>query len=156
MSWQETLNEHFSFPGSDTSLAFYPSVSEQDITRAEQELGVRFPQDLKDLLAETNGVGLHLRLDQPPGNMLIGYLIWPLERITTDNITFRTNSQITSVNMSFDSLLFFSDAGNGDLFGFAIWNHMNSANRIYRWDHEDDSRSCIAHSLKDFLQFMSK
>jgi len=77
MSWQETLNKHFVFAGSDTSLAFYLPVSEQDITRAEQKLGVRFPQDLKDLLVETNGVGLQLRLDQPPGDMLIGYLIWP-------------------------------------------------------------------------------
>jgi hypothetical protein len=156
MSWQETLNEHFDFSGSDTSIELYPSVSEQDIIRGEQQLDVRFPQDLKELLAETNGVGLRLRLDQPPDEMLIGYLIWPLERIIADNITFRTNSQITSVNMPFDGLLFFSDAGNGDLFGFAIWNHANSVDRIYRWDHEDDSRSCIAHSLKDFLQFMSK
>ena len=156
MAWQEILNKHFVFPDSDTSLEFYPPVSESDIAHAEQEIGVSFPQDLRDLLAETNGVGLHLLLDKPPDDLLIGYLIWPLERIIADNITFRTNSQITSVNMPFDSLLFFSDAGNGDHFGYAILSHQNRVNRIYRWDHENDSRICIAHSLKDFVQFMSK
>jgi len=156
MTWQEALNEYFALPGFDTSLEFYPPVSEQSISLAEQQLQVRFPQNLRALLAETNGVGLHLQLDQPPHDVLIGYLIWPLERIIVDNITYRTNSQITSVYMPFDSLLFFSDAGNGDLFGFAVVSHPNSIDRIYRWDHEDDSRLCIAHSLKEFIQFMSK
>jgi hypothetical protein len=156
MPWQETLNESFALPGLDTSLEFYPPVSERDIALAERELQVSFPQDLKDLLAETNGVGLHLHLENPPDDILIGYLIWPIGRIISDNINFRTNNQITSIYMHFDGFLFFSDAGNGDLFGFAVLNHRNGDDRIYRWDHEDDSRLCIAHSLKEFVQFMSK
>ncbi len=156
MSWLETLNKYFALLGSDTSLEFYPPVSEKDIALAERELQDSFPQDLKDLLSETNGVGVHLHLEKPPDDVLIGYLIWPLERIIADNINFRTNNQINIIYMPFESLLFFSEAGNGDLFGFAILNRHDSVDRIYRWDHEDDSRLCIAHSLNEFIQLRSK
>lgn len=108
------------------------------------------------MLAETNGVGLHLHLDKPHDDVLVGYLIWPLERIIADNVNFRTNNQIASVYKPFDRFLFFSEAGNGDLFGYFVLSHPNHVDQIYRWDHEDDSRICIAHSLQRFVQFMSE
>jgi hypothetical protein len=156
MSWQETLNEFFALPNPDASLEFYPPISEQDITLAERELQVRFPQDLKDLLTDTNGVGLHLHLEKPPYDILIGYVIWPVERIVADNTNLRTNNQTSRIYMPFDDFLFFSDAGNGDLFGFSLLKHQESHDQIYRWDHEDDGRICIAHSLKEFIRFISK
>jgi len=54
--------------------------------------------------------------------------------------------------MPFDHLLFFSDAGNGDVFGYAIINGVIQTSRIYVWNHEDDSRSCVAPSLKYFIK----
>ncbi|GAF66904.1 ABC transporter substrate-binding protein [Bacillus sp. TS-2] len=55
--------------------------------------------------------------------------------------------------MQFDYLLFFEDAGNGDLFGYAITKKGTiERNDIYVWNHEDDSRMWISASLKDFIK----
>jgi SMI1-KNR4 cell-wall len=54
--------------------------------------------------------------------------------------------------MPFDHLLFFSDAGNGDLFGFSILNGSIQKDDIFVWNHEDDSRSWIASSLEAFIK----
>lgn len=56
---------------------FAPPVSPSQIAAVEQALGVDFPEDLRSLLAETNGV---------VGEYGLG-LVWPLERIEADNLT---------------------------------------------------------------------
>jgi len=58
--------------------------------------------------------------------------------------------------MPFNHLLFFGDAGNGDQFAFSI----HADGKIYRpdvfvWNHEDDSRTWIAPSLKTFFEWWS-
>jgi hypothetical protein len=53
--------------------------------------------------------------------------------------------------MPFDHLLFFADARNGDQFVFPIM-----ADGVIRqdvlWNHNDDSRTCVAPSLMIFLE----
>ncbi len=52
--------------------------------------------------------------------------------------------------MPFDCLLFFADGGNGDLFGYSILNGIVQRDDIYVWNHENDSRTWVAPSLKIF------
>ncbi|MNG40245.1 hypothetical protein D3C84_1287410 [compost metagenome] len=52
----------------------------------------------------------------------------------------------------FDSLLFVADAGNGDLFGYSIVDGAIPKEDIYTWNHEDDSRTWVAPSLKQFIE----
>jgi SMI1-KNR4 cell-wall len=52
--------------------------------------------------------------------------------------------------MPFDPLLFFADAGNGDQFAF-LWKPRRD--EIFVWDHESDSRSWVAGSLHQYLQW---
>ena len=54
--------------------------------------------------------------------------------------------------MPFDALLFVASVGNGDLFGYAVLNGTIQRDDIYVWDHEDDSRTWVASSLKDFIK----
>ncbi len=54
--------------------------------------------------------------------------------------------------MSFENLLFFADAGNGDMFAFGIIHGVIKRSDIFVWDHEDDSRRCIAPSLQWFIE----
>ena len=53
--------------------------------------------------------------------------------------------------MPFDALLFFADAGNGDQFAFPI-TATAARDDVFVWDHENDSRSWYAASLKSYLE----
>lgn len=115
---------------------FGPPALWVEVTLAEETLGIKFPDDLRNLLFESNGV---------QGEYGLG-LIWPLERIVTDNASFRTY-------MPFDSLLFFADAGNGDQFAFPIQNGSINRLDVFAWNHEDDSRTSVASSLAKYLEW---
>ena len=122
---------------------FASSASVDQLARAESSLGVKLPAALRELLDETNGV---------EGEYGLG-LVWPLEQIVEDNLMFRSNASFCDIYMPFDHLLFFADAGNGDQFAFPI--HADGVIHrpdVFAWDHEDDSRSWVASSLKDYLE----
>ncbi len=70
-----------------------------------------------------------------------------------DNLFYRNFEDYRDIYMPFDNLLFFSDAGNGDLFCYAILkNGTIEKTDIYVWNHEDDSRTWVAASLKHFIE----
>lgn len=119
---------------------FSDPASAQDLERAEEALGGPLPEPLVDLLGETDGVR---------GAYGLG-VVWPLSRIVEDNLLFRTNPDFADLYMPFDPLLFFADAGNGDQFAF-LW--MPRRDEIFVWDHESDSRSWVAGSLHQYLQW---
>ncbi|WSL80461.1 SMI1/KNR4 family protein [Kitasatospora sp. NBC_01266] len=52
--------------------------------------------------------------------------------------------------MPFDPLLFFADAGNGDL--FALLPRIGRPD-VFVWNHEDDSRTWVAPSLAKYLEW---
>lgn len=115
-----------------------PPASEAALVECEQALGHPLGEDLHALLRETNGV---------LGPYGLG-LVWPVERIASDNFMFRSSSEFAALYMPFDSLLFFADAGNGDQFA-----HVLRARRrdVFVWDHETDSRSWVAPRITEYL-----
>ncbi|MDY3557350.1 SMI1/KNR4 family protein [Gemmata sp. JC717] len=120
---------------------FSPPTNAARITAAERVLGAALPSDLRYLLLESNGlVGRH------------GIsLVWPVERIETDNLAFRSNPDFRELYMPFDSLLFVGDDGGGDQFGFRILAGEVQPDNVYRWVHENDSRQWFAGELRDYL-----
>lgn len=75
-----------------------------------------------------------------------------LDRIVEVNLMFRQNANFRELYMPFDHLLFFGDAGNGDQFAFPIQSDgLIHRLDVFVWNHEDDSRSWVARSLKDYL-----
>jgi hypothetical protein len=80
------------------------------LQECERALGQLLPRGLAELLLECDGV---------VGEYGLG-LVWPIERIMSDNLAFRTNPDFASLYMPFDPLLFFADAGNGDQFAFVV------------------------------------
>jgi cell wall assembly regulator SMI1 len=108
------------------------------IRTVEQELGHGLPGELRELLAETNGI---------EGEYGLG-LLWRAERIAQDNAHFRTNEELRDLYMPFDGIVFFADAGNGDQFGVSLsGNH-----EVYVWNHEDDSRVWVAPTILGYLE----
>lgn len=124
----------------EADAAFTEGVTEAVISDAEASLGGALPDDLRSLLEESNGVS---------GRYGLG-LVWPIERIVSDNVLFRTNPDFVDLYMPFDPLLFFADAGNGDQFAF-VWKPRRD--EVFAWDHESDSRHWVAPSLGTYLRW---
>ena len=120
---------------------FAPATPEQTY-QVEEMLRVELPEELKSLLAESNGIF---------GSYGLG-LIWPTQRISEDNLAFRRDFEPGDLYEEFDTLLFFADAGNGDQFAYKITDGRILTREIYAWNHEDDSRTVVAPSLKDYLE----
>lgn len=122
---------------------FQQPVSPKELAAAENQLQINgLPHELKDLLTESDGVTADYGID----------IVWPLNRIVQDNIGFRSYADFKELYMPFDHLLFFADAGNGDQFAFSILNGSILRDDVYVWNHEDDSRTWIAASLRQFIE----
>ncbi len=78
---------------------------------AEQRLGLMLPEDLRSLLSETDGLGGAGR----------GEPVWPVERIAAENVLLRSEGSTPALpDGADDDLLFFGDAGKGQLFAYEL------------------------------------
>lgn len=119
-----------------------PPARPEDLQRIEAKLKVALPDDLRSLLAQSDGV---------EGIYGLG-LVWSSARILDDNTRFRTFPAFRDLYMPFDPLLFFGDAGNGDQFAYTICGGKVRPD-IFAWNHEDDSRSWMAPSLERYFEW---
>ncbi|RIW28940.1 SMI1/KNR4 family protein [Bacillus salacetis] len=118
-------------------------ASKTDVTQLQVELNVELTKELVGLFSETNGIFDYYHCP----------LIWSAKQVLEDNLFFRNFEEYQDLYMPFDNLLFFSDAGNGDLFCYAITkNGTIEKTDIYVWNHEDDSRIWVASSLQDYIE----
>ncbi|ENB9402088.1 TPA: SMI1/KNR4 family protein [Bacillus paranthracis] len=124
------------------NLSFKNPATEDELTEVQKNLQVEFPNDLYQLLQETNGV---------EGEY--GDFIWSASKIKTENMNMRNIVDFKDLYMPFDCLLFIADGGNGDLFGYSILNGIVQRDDIYVWNHENDSRTWVAPSLETFMKW---
>lgn len=124
---------------------FKEPAIKSEISQIREKLLVELPSDLLNVLKGTNGVFDEFDEFGSP-------LIWSTKQIVEENLFFRNFKDYKDIFMPFDYLLFFSDAGNGDLFGYPILNGSIHKDNIFVWDLESDSRKWIATSLKDFIE----
>ena len=122
---------------------FAAGATQSSIAATEDALAVDFPEQLRSLLLESDGV---------LGEYDLG-LVWSLDRIRDDNLHFRNNTDFAALYMPFEHLLFFSDAGNGDQFAYPIQNGKIRRPDVFVWDHESDDRRWVAGSLKQYVQW---
>lgn len=141
--------EQVAASGLSTTVPIFDSpATHQLIDDCEKRLGVNFPDELKNLLLQTNGV--RERVPTVKDDTDPGYFLFSIERMLEINMFQRT--QINDYTMPLDSLLFFAEDGIGDYFGFAVVKGRVPHSRIYFWNHEDDSRLSIAPSLEYFIK----
>lgn len=125
------------------NAVFNPPASVEEIQDLETRLQMSLPEDFVALLGETNGAE-------------VGFvrIVWSINEIAENNEELRSQVRIggeLQAYMPVDHLFFFGEAGNGDLFAFPIAPE-GARNRVFMWNHEDDSRTCQAHSLADWLR----
>lgn len=131
------------FEDLNIDFTFEKGCSLESIIEAEKILGCEFSDKLKSILYESNGIEYGEWKD---------YIIWPLENILKENLEFRNTDIFKEIYMSFDGLLFFADAGNGDLFAYPIQNGKIDKEDIFVWNHEDDSRRWVTSSIENFFK----
>ncbi len=123
------------------ACAFRLPALEAEIAHTESALGITLPAELRSLLAESNGVSDHYG----------GGLIWSAEQIKRVNLEFRETASFRELYMSFESLLFFADAGDGNQFAYPIRAGEVRCPDIFVWEHETDSRRWYASSLESYV-----
>ncbi|WP_002146948.1 SMI1/KNR4 family protein [Bacillus cereus] len=124
------------------NLSLKNPAMKDELADIQKHLHVELPNDLYQLLQEINGIAGEY-----------GEFIWNASKIKTENMNMRNIVDFKDLYMPFDCLLFFADGGNGDLFGYSILNGMVQRDDIYVWNHENDSRTWIAPSLKTFMEW---
>jgi hypothetical protein len=134
--WRSNLRDRV--PGA----TLRPGCTPAALKSAEKKLRLRLPADLAAFLLETDGAKSRWGID----------LVWPLAEIVQTHLTFR--SDFRGLYMSFDGLLFFGAAGNGDQYGFRVLE--DAPADVFLWDHEDDSRQWFARGLEDYFERIGK
>jgi SMI1-KNR4 cell-wall len=125
------------------AVGFRPGATDPELDEAPRRLQLQMPGDLRWPLTETDGLTAEHGVA----------LVWQLERIVVDNLSFRANPDFRELYLPFDHLLFFADTGTGDQFAFAICAGEVRRPDIYAWNHEDDSRTWVAPGLTVFLDW---
>lgn len=123
-----------------TECVYGEPASIEDIEVLEKLFSIQIPKELRSLLYETNGVN-------------DGYgcsLIWSIEKIIRENLNL--GDRMEDVYIPFNNLLFFADAGNGDMFGYSTSDRSINQHDIYVWNYENNQRAQIAPSLKHFIE----
>lgn len=127
----------------DADAEFHQAATERQVATLEADLRCALPEELRELLFETNGAEIISGLQ----------LVWSAEEIARRNREmrdeWRTGGWLESY-MPVDHLLFFGDHGNGDLY-FVPVTAEGTRPDVFVWDHEDDSRTWSASSLNAWL-----
>ena len=124
---------------------FSPPCTASQLAEAEQELEVKFPEELRSLYLETNGVKVG------------SSLVWPIPEMIAENEIYREAEDFAKLYMPFDCLLFFGEKGDGDLFAYRILaGEIPDTSWIYTWEHEDDNRVWFARDLADYFERFAK
>lgn len=142
MSWHELI-ERVVPPdkrGEYQITAMGPPASPAVLADVEAALNVALPAELRSLLEEMNGV-----------RDRFSTFILSAEDIQETNLAFRNDTHYPELYMPFDCLLFFAEAGNGDMFAYAVLAGVVRMPDIFVWNHEDDSRCWVAPSLGKFV-----
>ncbi len=158
MCWRQWILHAYTLrPPDDFSCEpiFYPPTTRGAIADVEAALGARFRSELVAFLMETDGVMDRMRFSTAQGTNRVvdtGYLLWSVDKIRDENLSMRAwANEEDSGYFSLDGFLFCADSGCGDMFGYAITNGDIVSSDIYVWDHEDDSRTKVAPSLRTFI-----
>ncbi len=121
------------------SLKIQPAVTGDAIHEAEVGLDILFPNELKELLCETNGDN---------------YFLLPLEFIIKDNLDFRSmNPEIIEPELfDFSEFLFFATNGCGDYYGYKIEYGIIGSTSIFVFDHEEYTARVVAADIAELIK----
>lgn len=118
-----------------------PGVTETEINRAEEQLGIRLPAEYKELFTLTNNA----QVDE--------WTLFPIKdpanlKKTWDDLV-RQDSELRDEGMRED-LIAIAEDGTGDLLCYRRTEE-GIDGRVYLWDHETGEREELASGLREFI-----
>jgi hypothetical protein len=117
-------------------------VDDLVLTRAELQLGLALPHDLRSLLAETDGITDASDVE----------LVWAAERIAEENLGLRRDHETPAVPRGGGDLLFFGDTGTADLFAYRITaDGAVCEPDVYLWKYQPGTARWVASDLQSLL-----
>lgn len=118
-------------------------VAADALAEAEERLGLILPVDLRSLLSETDGLGSADGAEP----------VWPVERIADENEQLRDVGSTPALPEGADEdLLFFGDAGGGNLFAYELDDDGDITEPdIFLWLAEAGEARWIASDLQSLL-----
>jgi hypothetical protein len=110
---------------------------------AEERLGLMLPDDLRSLLHESDGINGAGR----------GEPVWPVERIAEENLLLRSAGSTPALpDGADDDLLFFGDAGQGQLFAYELDSGGEVSDPdVFVWQAGSGEAVWIASDLQSLL-----
>ncbi|MGQ0466395.1 MAG: SMI1/KNR4 family protein [Sporichthyaceae bacterium] len=117
--------------GDDGAVVLSEPASPEVLAEIEARLGVPLPEDLRTLLAETDGL-----VDDAGAEP-----VWPVERIGEEN-----QARLGPVADADADLTFFGDTGTEDLFAYRP-----DGTDIYLWSAADGRTRWVASDLRSLL-----
>lgn len=120
-SWKQFLEDVYSTRinanGTTTRPRFQLGADDQEIKSAEEMHQCKFPDDLKALLKETNGVMEELAIDSSPFIENL-WIVWSIDQTIMGNNKFRELLGDEKFIALAETVIFFAGAGaDGILFG---------------------------------------
>ena len=134
----------------DYKLKFSPPATDEEIRQVEDKLKICLPEELLDLLSDSNGA-VEL-MENPATNELmeIGDIYWP-----TDAIMFFTLGQykyLKEIHSKHKTkYLFFADNGCGEHFGYKIIDGKCNDTTIYIYYPIEDKYAPLCTNLKEWI-----
>lgn len=156
MHWRELITGIYAArkqqPGIAGKPSFYSADSAGDVSDAELRLKATFPDSLRSLLRETNGVMDMMAVDG--GDWFDSmWLLWTVAEIVEQNLFYRTAHDDGKYDRDFRRVVFFAGAGaDGILFGFPVMQDGACAARVVVWHPIEDELDECAPSLESFLK----
>lgn len=125
------------------TIALSEPVDAEALADAEERLGLILPVDLRSLLSETDGVG-DTEGAEP---------VWPVDRIADENVMLRSVGSTPALPDGADEdLLFFGDAGGGDLFAYELDEEGDvTETDVFLWKAGSGEATWIASDLQSML-----
>lgn len=128
----------------DGEVVLTEPAGDDALADAEDRLELILPEDLRSLLAETDGVSVSSG----------GEPVWPVERIAEENALLRSAGATPALPEGADEdLLFFGEAGGGDLFVYELDDDGDDISEpdIYLWQAAVGEARWIASDLQSLL-----
>lgn len=150
MNWPEIIiksyeSESRQSKGFITKPIFMPPTSKEHINEIEKQLGAIFPEDLTDLLIQTNGFSEQMTIEHPQEPFDIGSVLFTIDKIASVTESFRRKN--LPANIKFSEMVFIGTPHTDGIY----FTFRNGENKIYAWYPIDGEFRVIASNLYDFL-----
>lgn len=139
MKWKELIADFWA------DAAFEAPESQEEVAKAETDLGEALPPDIKEFLLQSGGVSVDT------GMMCLFGVNTP-ESFLTVQRELRETPEYSEMYQPFDDLLFFASDGMGGFFA-RVREGDHWSDLVIHWDHEEDTRSEFSRGgLEGFLK----